>query len=231
VAITDNCFHSVVLNAENETQSIGATIIEILSDAPTVLAPISVFIAALTFIYGVRAWRREFVGKRRIELAEDVLALGYEIEDIIRSFRSPFSYASEGQDRTRSNGETPEESTLLDRAYVVIERYNKKEERIALFRALRYRFMATFGTDSGEPFDEIDQVIKDIFFSAHMLGSHYWPRQGRAEMNKEEFRKHLDEMHTHERVFWNMGEQYDEIGPRVRQAIEKLEKHAKEAAI
>ena len=38
----------------------------------------SVLIAALSFMYGVSAWRREFIGKRHIELVETVLALFYE---------------------------------------------------------------------------------------------------------------------------------------------------------
>ena len=42
-----------------------------------VITAVSVAIAALAFVVGVNAWRREFVGKRRIELAENVLALFY----------------------------------------------------------------------------------------------------------------------------------------------------------
>ena len=59
---------------------------------------ISVVIAALSFVYGVSAWRREFVGKRRIELAEEVLALAYEIEEIIGSIRSGFVYVPQSND-------------------------------------------------------------------------------------------------------------------------------------
>ena len=48
------------------------------------ISSVAVLIAALTFIAGVSAWRREFVGKRRIELAESVLAMFYEAEDVIK---------------------------------------------------------------------------------------------------------------------------------------------------
>ncbi len=48
-----------------------------------VITAVSVAIAALAFVVGVNAWRREFVGKRRIELAENVLALFYEAQDAI----------------------------------------------------------------------------------------------------------------------------------------------------
>ena len=47
------------------------------------LASISVIIAALSLVFGVYAWKREYVGKRRIELAQSVLAMFYEADDAI----------------------------------------------------------------------------------------------------------------------------------------------------
>jgi hypothetical protein len=61
-----------------------------------VIAASSPAIAALSFLYGVFAWKREFVGKRRIELAEDVLAKFYEAAEAIRAIRSPFGWGEEG---------------------------------------------------------------------------------------------------------------------------------------
>lgn len=52
-----------------------------------------VIIASIVAIYGIRAWRREFIGKRKIELAEEVLALFYETRDIIRYIRDPGGFS------------------------------------------------------------------------------------------------------------------------------------------
>ncbi|TDI82488.1 MAG: hypothetical protein E2O80_02055, partial [Betaproteobacteria bacterium] len=81
------------------------------------VSSISVLIAALTFIAGVSAWKREFVGKRRIELAETVLALFYEAEDAIKQIRSPFSFDGEGSTRKHADNELEAESRILDQAY------------------------------------------------------------------------------------------------------------------
>lgn len=190
---------------------------------------VSVVIAAASFVYGVSAWRREFLGKRQIELAEDVLSLAYEIEEVIRYIRSPFSNISEGHTRQRQDYESEEETELLNRAYVVFERYSSHEEKFAKFRSMKFRFKATFGRTSAEPFEEIDKVIKEIFASAHILGSHYWPRQGRVQMQQDEFQKHLDEMHHHEAVYWYQGDERDEIGPRVSNAIQRIEEEVQRA--
>ena len=98
-----------------------------------IITAVSVAIAALAFAVGINAWRREFVRKRRIELAEDILARFYEAQDAIREIRNPFSYGREGTTRKRSEHETPEESKLLDQAYVVFERYQKGKSYLLNF--------------------------------------------------------------------------------------------------
>jgi len=199
--------------------------------AADLITSISVAIAAVSFVVGVSAWKREFVGKRRIELAESVLALFYEAEDAIREIRNPLSYGGEGKSRKRADGERDEESQLLDQAYVVFERYEKREKLFAQLRSLKYRVMASFGSKAGDPFVELHKVINEKFVAARMLGSHYWPRQGRVSMKEEEFRKHLEQMHKQEAVFWYMGEENDEISPRARKAVEEIEVITQQAIV
>lgn len=191
-----------------------------------IISAASVLIAAVAFLSGVTAWKREFVGKRQLELAESVLALFYEAEDAIREIRRPFSFVGEGASRQRSEGETEEESRLMDHAYVVFERYQTRGKLFAELRSMRYRCMASFGASASEPFDEVSKIPHEIFVSARMLGSHYWPRQGRAAMSDQEFQRHLEQMHKHEEIFWYMGEDRDEIAPRVKSAIAKIEQIA-----
>lgn len=194
------------------------------------ITAISALVAALSVLGGVTAWKREFIGKRRIELAEQVLAMFYEAEDAIRDLRNPVSFESESKSRTRALHESAEESTLLDRAYVVFERYKKREEFFAQLRAIRYRFMATFGASAGQPFEGLSKILNDIFSAAHMLGRHYWPRQGRVQMTPDEFQKHLTEMYAHEAVFWYTAEANDPVIPRVRAATKAIEALASQAA-
>jgi hypothetical protein len=185
------------------------------------ISSVAVLIAALTFIAGVSAWRREFVGKRRIELAESVLAMFYEAEDVIKQIRNPSSFVGEGNTRKREDKELKEDSLLLDRAYIVIERYQKREMLFSQIKSMRYRVKAVFGPSAIEPFDELDTIVNEIINAAQMLGSHYWPRQGRVEMAPNEFKKHLEEMQNYETVFWLMDK--DTISPRVQKMIEKIE--------
>lgn len=184
---------------------------------------ISVILGALSLISGIRAWKREYIGKRKIELAEDTLMLFYQARDAIREIRNPFGRSGEGSSRKKAENETESETELLNRAYVVYERYQKHEELFNKLQSTRYRFMARFGRETETPFIELNKILNEVFLAAQMLGSYYWQRQGRVHMEGDEFKKHLEEKHKYEAIFWFQGEKRDEIGPRVEKVIKQIE--------
>ena len=105
----------------------------------------SVALASWAIINGIDAWKREFIGKRRIELAEETLAKFFEVKDAIIMIRSPFGRIGEGSSRAPAPGETEAETEVLNRGYVVVERYQKAEKTFSDFQVLKYKFMAAFG--------------------------------------------------------------------------------------
>jgi hypothetical protein len=183
----------------------------------------SIFFACWAIIAGIGAWRREFVGKRQIELAEQVLAKFFEIRDAVAHIRNPFSRNDEGSTRQHGDHETPDETDLLNRGYIVIERYTTREAVFAEFNTLKYRFMASFGPETEEIFLETNKTVHSIFSSARILATYYWKRQGRVPMEGAEFQKHRDEMHKHEGIFWETGDENDEIKRRLNAIQAKLE--------
>ncbi len=192
-------------------------------DVTNILESISLIVAAWTVIIGVNAWRREYIGKRKLELAEEVLVLFYEAQDAIRYIRNPFGYGGEGSTRNVAPNELPEEKQINDNAHVVFERYNKRQDLFNKLYSMRYRYMARFGKDAAKPFDELNKIVNDIFISARML-PHYWKAQGHRQWKDDaEFRKHLDEMHKYEAVFWEMTPDRDHITPRVNAVISEIE--------
>lgn len=189
----------------------------------TIAQAVSVFAACWAIIAGIGAWKREFIGKRQIELAEQVLAKFFEIRDAVSFIRNPFSHNDEGSTRQQSDHETSEQTQLLNRGYIVVERYAKKEAAFAEFNTLKYRFMASFGAPTEEIFTETNRVLNSIFVSAQMLATHYWQRQGRVPMEADEFQKHLDEMYRHEGIFWDIGTETDEIRTKLNAIQVKLD--------
>lgn len=182
------------------------------------LQNISIIVASIAATYGIIAWRKEHIGKKKIDLAEEVLCSIYEIKDVIRSIRSPFGFSGEGSSRKRADFEIKEESEILDNAYVVYERYDKYKDTFNNFYKLKYRYMANFGKSAEEPFKIIRKATAEIFSASNMLGRVYWKNQGRKPMSDEEFEKHLEEMHKYESVFWEISEN-DDVNKKVDHAI------------
>lgn len=194
-----------------------------MSEIVTLAQAGAVITACWAIISGIGAWKREFIGKRQIELAEQVLAKFFEIKDAIAMIRSPFSNSDEGKTRKRNDYESLETSQLLDRGYIVFERYSKKETVFADFNTLKYRFMASFGAEAEQIFVDTNAVLNSIFVSAQMLGTHYWQRQGRVPMEPDEFKNHLAEMQQHQRIFWDHGSEDDEVRMKLASIQERLD--------
>ena len=181
------------------------------TDLATITQAVSVLAACWAIISGIGAWKREFIGKRRIELAEQTLAKFYEIRDAISFIRNPFSHKDEGSSRLRSDRETSEQTEWLNRGYIVVERYALKEDIFAEFNSLKYRFMSSFGSQTGEIFVATSRASNSIFVSARILAIHYWQREGRGSMGLDESHRHLEEMNKHESILWDAGDENDEI--------------------
>jgi hypothetical protein len=171
-------------------------------------------------LYGIDAWRREHSGRRRMELAEDTLALFYEASDALDQVRNPASFGSEYQDLTRGDSETNAEYDARRRASIVFSRFSTHSDLFNRLHAMRYRFMAQVGKAEAAPFDELRSVVNDVKLAAHML-SRLWSRdQFRDQAAFEVHRKQVDK---HEAVFgWTLPEE-DPVRPRIDEAIKKIE--------
>ena len=183
----------------------------------------AIIAACLAIISGIDAWRREFIGKRRIELAEEVLAAFFEIKDAIAFIRGPFGNSDEGKSRKRGNNETAEETQMLDRGYVVYERYEQRTDIFNKFNILKYKFMAAFGPETETIFVECNKTLSSIFVSARLLAKIYWKRQGRIPMNEEQTNEHFEKMERHEGIVWDMLNENDEIRKNLQIIQEKLD--------
>ena len=189
-----------------------------------ILQTISVFSACVAIIVGVDAWRREFIGKRRIELAEDVLTLFYEAQDAIRYIRNPFSNTAESEGRQKSEDEDPKDSLALDRAYVVFARYEKKMEVFNRLQAIRYRFIARFSPEATGAFDQLNLVTRKIFSAAGLLGRVYWRKQDQAFRTEKQFNNFQENAEKYEGIFWEGSSDPDPINPLVQKAITDIER-------
>ena len=173
---------------------------------------ISIFLGIGVALYGIDSWRREHTGKRRIELAEDALALFYEAMDAIKYMRHPASFSSETDDIEKDKGETENQYQARKNASVVFKRYNDHQEIFNKLHAMRYRFMAQIGKNKAEPFNDIRKIINEIISSARRL-SRLWDRS--HFQTEEQWNKHQEQINKQEAVFWEEWGEKDAINLRL----------------
>jgi hypothetical protein len=194
-----------------------------LTESAQIVQSVSVILAALFAIYGFDAWRREHIGKRRIELAEDVLSLFYQASDAIDEMRDPFGFGGEGSSRKPLENEDPRHKQALDAAYVLIERYRRHSELFAKLHAARYRFMAQVGVDKAKPFDAINTIVNELIFSAREMTRLATVPEWSLRSEETEQRHHDRYRRVHN-IYYGTGGEDDPIYPRVKAAIGEMER-------
>ena len=115
--------------------------IEAAKVLPNAITAITAIVGVIIASRGLNRWRLEAIGKRRAELAEDVLADFYEARDAIQAARSPLSSGDEGDTRIKAPDEFEADTRTLNAYYAVAERLAKKAEFFAKLNAKRYRFV------------------------------------------------------------------------------------------
>jgi hypothetical protein len=180
-----------------------------------VLAVVAVA-AAIQGYKSLSAWRGETIGRKRIELAEQVLADFYEANDIIRWVRSPVAYSSESKDRPGRDEENESVRNHRDTFYVPLKRLSDHAEFFARLRARRYSVMATFGTDAAKCYDTLNEMKGRIEVSASELMRLRPNGKSRRNIAREE-RLEAD--------VWNSHDENDPINPKLEELIKSVESH------
>jgi hypothetical protein len=182
-----------------------------------VLGDFSTLVASVVAIYGINAWRREFIGKRRADLAEETLSLFYMASDAVAHMRSPFAGAEEGRSRKEEENESPEEKETKDLMYVVNERYQKHSETFAKLRSVRYLFMARFGKDKERYFQEFDRIVTEILAHAQLMG-YYLSKEPNRRTPEE-----IKQIRESERIIWPGLPGQDPTKERIEKVLSEMD--------
>ena len=195
---------------------------EMLKIILEIISTVAIVGASIVAIYGINAWRKEFSGKRKIELAEEVLALFYEARDAISAIRSPYGFQSEGSTRKPQEGETLQQKKARDDAYVVYERLDKRKEVFNKLHSKRYQFMARFGKEEIKPFEDLMHIVIDIQCAADQLAE-IWCEVAFNQEDEERLKKERKEDGS---KIWQRSKN-DVIDPRVEKVISDIEEICK----
>ena len=187
-----------------------------------IIQTLCVIIVTVIAIGGVSTWKAELRGKKKYDLAEEVLTLFYQAQHAIVQMRNPMAWGNEGKSREPVGLETSEQKQFRDRAHILNERYEDNKAVFSQLQALRFRCKALFGKDSDEPFKLLRDIMNDLWSAADALSEYYWPEQDRHNLEGEARKRFLEEKREQEAIFSRKSKN-DPITPRVDEAILAIE--------
>ena len=183
-----------------------------------IINTIAIIIASIVAICGISAWRKEFQGKRNIELAEDVLCLYYQAERAIKAIRIPISYSTEEEGREQQDRETTAQRRARDQAHVVFKRIREHGQIFDELYKLRFNFMARFGRETAEPFDKLKGIIDEIWISGQQLAILWAHRYAGCKVSEAT----ENQIEHHENIIWSLKKD-DPLADRLKQVINDIE--------
>lgn len=159
-------------------------------------------VAGWAAVRGLGAWRAETVGRRKAELAEEVLAQFYRARDQMTWARFP------------GNGTLTPTEALGSSAPV--ERLARESQLFSELQASRYRFMAYFGEEAAKPFDELRKVHREVLDAADSLA--------RADCQPGDGASHSERAAWSAAIGRGPASQEDQLAARLDRTIREIER-------
>jgi hypothetical protein len=137
--------------------------------ASPLLQAASITVTAIFAILGLQAWRRQIIGQRRIQVAEETLVATYKVKAAMSYIRSSMSFSGEGGSRPRDEHEAEGAARVRDTYFVPVERMQKTSGDFAEFEKMRLLCQVHFESDAAKPFDVILRARHQVAVAARML--------------------------------------------------------------
>jgi hypothetical protein len=179
--------------------------------APLIQAAV-VVVTGVVAVRGLSAWRHQMVGKRKAELAEQVLTNFYAARDVFIEVRRRGFLSGEGKSRKSNDDESNQVQLMRNTYFIAIERLVRQGELFPRLHAQRYLFRAYFGK-STKPFETIFEANNKIITSASIL----------MDIAQYEDQSSLDRDSLLNEIGWGKRARPDEIDRAIDAAVSEIE--------
>lgn len=163
----------------------------------------------------LHTWKKEFIGKKKIDLACDIVEQICNIQDIIRYARNPAFFTSESNKITKDFNKDKEEFKENKIHYLAAKYrfYNKKEEINDFFK-LRNKAQLYWDKNILNLFNNLNEIIVSINTAAELL----------YESNDLDFKSRVE---FEKKIWWNF-QKDDEIERNVQKIVDEFKLNLKD---
>lgn len=146
-------------------------IVEIVQLVSTVVMTIVAVATVFLGYMGFHKWQVETVGRRKIELAEELLTSFYKFREVVKHARTPVTKADEGRSRVISDVEAPNVATFRNWFYTPQERLHAEQDFLATFFAARHKANAHFGPEIDRLFTIAEQALLEVRAASRQMST------------------------------------------------------------
>lgn len=128
---------------------------------------------AVVVVLGYRKWKPESIGKRKIELAEQMLADFHQARDVIDYARTPTGVSIESDQRKPARGETSDERRKKNAYFRTFQRLKAYEDLFARLQTRKYQAVAHFGNGARNQIEAIGEIHARVLAASGNLSRYY----------------------------------------------------------
>jgi hypothetical protein len=184
--------------------------------AAVVVQAAAIVITAIFAVLGLRAWRGQLIGKRKVEIAEETLVLVYKIRNAIAYARLPVHGAKEGLSRGRELAEDENFRKLRDSYFVSVERLRAYDEDFAKLERQILLCEVYFEVELGARLADLIKVRATIVTSSRKLLV--------SDADEPLQPAEMPELKRCEAVIWDYGDFGDETTAIINKAVAEIER-------
>ena len=185
-------------------------IIEQTKDWVDYIQAIASLVVAGCAFFALRTWRKEFVGKKKIEFAAEFVEKAIDMKEFIAYVRNGFSSSSE-ENEIKEQLKKENESFTDNCLFFLTPKFRilKNDDRIKYFYSLRVKALMYFGEDSLNLYKTLSLVLSQIKNRSEIL---YDEHENLSSEKKREY----------ESVIWGTFDSDDKIAQEIEKAVEEL---------
>ena len=158
------------------------TIEEGVKIAGTVIQVIAVVVTAFFASKSLNAWRQQEVGKRKIEIAEEILVAAYKARANLHMVRDRVQWAGEGDSRPKQEGESESDAEWRRTAFVTLERSRRLTDDFAHFEKTKVLAQVHFADELVNALEAMIRAQNEVTFAARLMA---WTSTGGRELGPE----------------------------------------------
>ena len=173
---------------------------------------LSALVVAGCAVLALHTWRKEFVGKKKIEFEAEFVEKAIDVKDFIAAVRNGFSYIDEIE---KIENELKKENKYIPNSHVSFlipkQRILKEDKYIKNFYSLRTKAIMYFGKDVLKIYGVINSIVIKITQASDELYENSYQHHLENEKEKEDLA-----------IVWKPYASDDKIAQEIEKAVDEL---------